>query len=78
MNMVLGLGGTTTPTQSRAVVEQEDSYESYNTPVNRETKVMEELEESYNRSKSPSLPKVTSDDEDEDDALSYFSKLAND
>jgi hypothetical protein len=78
MNMVLGLGGTTTPTQSRAIVEQEDSYESYNTPVNRETKVMEELEESYNRSKSPSLPKVTSDDEDEDDALSYFSKLAND
>ena len=76
MNMVLGLGGTTTPTQSRAVVEQEDSYESYNTPVNRETKVMEELEESYNRSKSPSLPKVTSDDEDEDDALSYFQKLA--
>ena len=77
MNMVLGLGGTTTPTQSRAVVEQEDSYESYNTPVSRETKVMEELEESYNRSKSPSLPKVTSDDdEDTDDALSYFQKLA--
>ena len=76
MNMVLGLGGTTTPTQSRAVVEQEDEYESYSKPVSREDKVMEELEDSYNRSKSPSLPKVTSDDEDEDDALSYFQKLA--
>jgi hypothetical protein len=76
MNMVLGLGGTTTPTQSRAVVEQEDEYESYSKPVSREDKVMEELEDSYNRSKSPSLPKITSDDEDEDDALSYFQKLA--
>jgi hypothetical protein len=76
MNMVLGLGGTTTPTQSRAVVEQEDEYESYSKPVSREDKVMEELEDSYNRSKSPSLPKITSEDEDEDDALSYFQKLA--
>ena len=76
MNMVLGLGGTTTPTQSRAVSEQEDEYESYSAPVSRETKVMEELEQSYNRSKSPALPKITSEDEDEDDALSYFQKLA--
>jgi hypothetical protein len=58
------------------VVEQEDEYESYSKPVSREDKVMEELEDSYNRSKSPSLPKITSDDEDEDDALSYFQKLA--
>jgi hypothetical protein len=57
-------------------VEQEDEYESYSKPVSREDKVMEELEDSYNRSKSPSLPKITSDDEDEDDALSYFQKLA--
>jgi len=78
MNYVLGLGGTNTPTQSRAVVEQEDEYESYSAPVSRESKVMEELEESYNRSKSPSLPKITSEDEDEDDALSYFQKLAED
>jgi hypothetical protein len=76
MNMVLGISGTTTPTQSRAVVEQEDEYESYSAPVSRESKVMEELEDSYNRSKSPALPKITSDDEDEDDALSYFQKLA--
>jgi len=77
MNMVLGISGTTTPTQSRAVVEQEDEYESYSAPVSRESKVMEELEESYNRSKSPSLPVVSSvDDEDEDSALQYFQKLA--
>jgi hypothetical protein len=78
MNYVLGVSGTNTPTQSRAVVEQEDEYESYSAPVSRESKVMEELEESYNRSKSPSLPKITSEDEDEDDALSYFQKLAED
>jgi len=78
MNYVLGLGGTNTPTKSRAVVEQEDEFESYTQTPSRESKVMEELEESYNRSKSPSLPKITSDDDDEDDALAYFSKLAND
>ena len=76
MNMVLGLSNTSSPTQSRAVVEQEDQYESYNQPVNRETKVLEELEQSYARSKSPTLPTVTAVDEDEDDALSYFQKLA--
>jgi hypothetical protein len=79
MNMVLGLSPTSSPTQSRAVVEQEDRYESYNQPVNSETKVLEELEQSYARSKSPTLPTVTAAvDEDEDDALAYFSRLAND
>jgi hypothetical protein len=78
MNYVLGVGGTNTPTQSRAVAEQEEEYDSYMPTQTRESKVMEELEESYNRSKSPSLPKITSDDEDEDDALSYFQKLAED
>jgi hypothetical protein len=78
MNTVLGLSQTTTPTQSRAVMEEEEDYESYNQPVSREEKVMEELEESYTRSKSPSLPKITQDDEDEDDALSYFQRLAED
>jgi hypothetical protein len=38
--------------------------------------VVEELEQSYARSKSPSLPVVNSVDEDEDDALSYFQRLA--
>lgn len=79
MNRVLGLSPTpTSPTQSRAVTEQEDEYEEYSQPVSRESKVMEELEESYARSKAPAAaPKVTSvDDEDEDDALAYFSRLA--
>ena len=75
MNMVLGLSPSSSPTQSRAVVEQEDQYESYNQPVNSETKVLEELEQSYARSKSPTLPTVTSA-VDEDDALAYFSRLA--
>jgi hypothetical protein len=78
MNSVLGLGKTSSPTQSRAVVEQEDEYESYSAPASREERVMEELQESYSRSKSPSLPKISQDDEDEDDALSYFQKLAED
>jgi hypothetical protein len=80
LNYVLGINQTSSPTQSRAVVEQEDDYESYSQPVSREEKVMEELEQSYTRSKSPSpsLPKITQDDEDEDDALSYFQRLAED
>ena len=74
-------------TSARAVAEQEDEYESYTQPVSRETKVMEELEESYNRSKSTPLPDnlkaelnnlSNSTDEDEDDALSYFQRLAED
>jgi hypothetical protein len=76
MNMVLGLN--TSPTQSRAVVQQEDEYESYSQTPTAESRVVEELEQSYARSKSPSLPVVNSvdDDEDADDALAYFSKLA--
>jgi hypothetical protein len=69
-----------------AVVEQEDEFESYVKPASREDRVMEELEESYNRSKS-TLPDdlksqlnslSSSVDEDEDDALSYFQRLAED
>jgi hypothetical protein len=78
MNYVLGLSQTTSPTQSRAVMEQEDEFESYSTPRSREDQVMQELEESYSRSKSPSLPTISrDDDEEEDDALQYFSRLAN-
>jgi hypothetical protein len=76
LKMVLGQ-----KTAARAVAEQEEVYESYNTkPVSKEESVMEELEQSYARSKSPSLPKVTSvpDDEDEDDAMKYFQKLVDD
>jgi hypothetical protein len=74
MNMVLGQ--KTAPAQSRAVVEQEDEYESYSVTPTAESRVVEELEQSYARSKSPTLPVVNSVDEDEDDALAYFSKLA--
>ena len=74
MNMVLGLKNSS-PTRSRAVMEQEDDLDEFTQSQDR---VVEELEQSYARSKSPSLPKITQDDEDEDDALSYFSKLAND
>jgi len=76
------LGQKTAPSQSRAVVEQEDEYESYTETPSVESKVVEELEQSYARSKSktPSLPKITqeSEDEDEDDALAYFQKLVDD
>jgi len=49
---------------------------SSNRQETSESSVMEELEESYKRSKeAPALaPKVSSNSEDEDDALSYFSK----
>jgi hypothetical protein len=76
MNMVLGLKSSSSPTQSRAVVEQEDEYESYSQTPTAESRVVEELEQSYARSKSPTLPVVNSADDDEDDALSYFQKLA--
>jgi hypothetical protein len=76
MNMVLGLKSSSSPTQSRAVVEQEDEYESYAQTPSAESRVVEELEQSYARSKSPTLPVVNNTDDDEDDALSYFQKLA--
>jgi len=79
MNYVLGIGKVAPQTQTAAV---EEEYESYMPPrQSREEDVMQELEESYRKSKSvePSLPKVSkSDDEDEDDALSYFQRLAED
>jgi hypothetical protein len=78
MNYVLGLSKTSSPAQSRAVMEQEDEHESYTQSSSREERVMEELEESYSRAKSPSLPKISQDDDDDDDALSYFQKLAED
>ena len=61
---------------ARAVAEQEEVYESYAQTPTAESRVVEELEQSYARSKSPSLPVVNSVDEDEDDALSYFQRLA--
>jgi hypothetical protein len=61
-----------------AVQEQEDDYDSYAQTPSKEESVIAELEQSFARSKSPSLPKIETSDEDEDDALAYFSRLAND
>jgi hypothetical protein len=61
-----------------AVQEQEDEYGSYEQTPSKEESVIAELEQSYARSKSPSLPKIETSDEDEDDALSYFQRLAED
>jgi hypothetical protein len=59
-------------------LEEEDEYDSYVEKPSAESRVVEELEQSYARSKSPSLPKIEQDDEDGDDALSYFQKLVDD
>jgi hypothetical protein len=72
LNYVLGQKSA-----ARAVAEQEEVYDSYVQTPTKEDKVVEELEESYRKSKSPSLPVVTSSDEDEDDALGYFQKLVD-
>ena len=61
-----------------AVQEQEDEYGSYEQTPSKEESVIAELEQSYARSKTPSLPKIETSDEDEDDALSYFQRLAED
>ena len=61
-----------------AVQEQEDEFESYTQTPSKEENVIAELEQSFARSKSPSLPKIETSDEDEDDALSYFQRLAED
>jgi hypothetical protein len=75
LNTVLGL--QTTPTRSRAVVEQEDGLDDYEQKPSVQDRVVEELEQSYARSKSPSLPQISQEsDEDEDDALAYFQRLA--
>ena len=61
-----------------AVQEQEDEYESYVQTPSKEENVIAELEQSFARSKSsPSIPVVESSEE-EDDALSYFQRLAED
>jgi hypothetical protein len=79
LNYVLGVGKVA-PKSSTA--DEEEEYESYAPKRSREEDVMEELEESYRKSKSveSTLPKISNDssDEDEDDALSYFAKLAED
>jgi len=73
LQYVLGQKGT--PRMSS--VEEETEYDNYT--ESKESAVVKELEESYARSKSPSLPVVTKEvNEDEDDALAYFQRLAED
>ena len=56
---------------SQAAREQEEELESL--VQSAESDIMKELEESYSRSKSSVVEET---DEDEDDAMAYFSKLA--
>jgi len=74
LNNVLGVGKVS---QRSSTADVEEEYESYVPKQNIEENVMQELENSYRKSKNVELPKVTSTDDD-DDALSYFQKLAND
>jgi len=67
-------------TSSSPVTEEEEEYESYVQTPSKETSVMEELEASYAKSKAVPESVARIDDEsedDEDDALSYFSKLVD-
>lgn len=85
LNAVLGIGKVAPKTST---ADEEDEYESYAPQRNIEENVMQELEESYRKSKS--APPVPDDlksqlnslssnvDEDEDEALSYFQKLVED
>jgi hypothetical protein len=77
LNYVLGVGKVTPKTST---ADQEEEYESYMPTRSREEDVMSELEESYRKSKvvEPSLPKIAQEDDDQDDALSYFQRLAED
>ena len=71
LNSVLGIGKVAPKTST---ADEEERYESYAPKQNIEENVMQELEESYRKSKSVDLPKVSSDEDD--DTLSYFQKLA--
>ena len=83
MNAVLG--------KDRAaanVAAAEEAYEPYVAPTNTEASVMNELEDSYLKSRT-AAPPVPSElkaqlnalsspvEEEDDEALSYFQKLAN-
>jgi len=58
-------------------VTEEDSYEEFVETKTQEDNVLEELENSFRKSKAPTpVQQTSSDDEDEDDALSYFQRLA--
>ena len=62
-----------------SIREQEEHYDSYIQTPSEEERVISELEQSFARSKSLSLPVVNKEvEEDEDDTLSYFQKLVDD
>ena len=58
---------------SVSIREQEDELENFSESTSKEDDIMKELEASYSRSKSNS---IEVNEEDEEDALAYFSKLA--
>ncbi len=78
--------GQKSSSKSSSIQEQEDEFNSYTEESSKEESVMRELEESYRKSKSaPPVPddlkaqlnSLSSEtNEDEDDALSYFQRLA--
>ena len=72
--------GTKPQSSRRSTVEEEEQYDNYAATEQKrvtEEEVMEKLEASYQSSKAPA-PSVSSSDsgDDEDDPMSYFSKLA--
>jgi len=72
LDYVLGNKSTRT-----ATVNEETEYDNYAASESgrvTEEEVFQKLEQSY--TKSQSVPETSSNDEEEDDALSYFSKLA--
>jgi hypothetical protein len=73
LNYVLGIGKVA---PKSSTYDQEEELETYSHSPKIEENVMEELEESYRKSKTVS-PSPSSD-EDEDDAMSYFQKLVDD
>lgn len=75
LNYVLGIGKVA---PKASTYDQEEELESYTSSPKIEENVMEELEESYRKSKSVSQTASSTSDEDEDDALSYFQKLVDD
>jgi hypothetical protein len=71
MNLVLGLNS---PSSSA----QEEAYESLSSKRTVEDNVMEELEESYRKSKSVDTTSSSNVVEDEDDVLAHFKNLIDD
>jgi hypothetical protein len=71
MNLVLGLN-------SPSASVQEEAYESLSSKRTVEDNVMEELEESYRKSKSVDTTSSSNVVEDEDDVLAHFKNLIDD